>query len=1090
VPCPTKCRLMLAPSAAIVCATPRHWSRMPDTPLSRLLTLISAPWRVWLMVSVAGLLILMEAGRLIEQIQVADGHVLSLTDVVSPLAFAHQGAWQAWAAIGAEHSPGTLILFHTLADALFWIGYGMIGWRIFGVASTGRRLLATLIIAEAIEALSLTTAATLLLTGRSVEALGWLIVVVASVKWLATLGIIGYFIFGRAKDLRMRAGIAAALRGLLEQRLGLIVVATLGFLAVFPGGNILEQIPDIERAWLWLDEKGLAHVSGDTILRSGFVLSLVALTLFLFGRAKARRTGGAGTARKVDGPGVYVPWLAVSLGVLVVGGVLNATTRDIVDTEPLNVFVGITGGLALASLVIRLARYLFAPTSVLPGDRPRKRQPATYAEARRAGDALASSLIALASLGLLRSFSTPALIGAYDPTFVEDVSGLYWPSVCALFVGLALSLASLPLAHALIQRVDSGVRHSLQNQSPPTANQSDANAPAADATQSIIQRVKGRVVKTSDELVGSLYDENGAPKDNFVRVGVAVAAVLAVGILGAFLIFPSTMSALVGTLGTITLLLGSLFTTLSAAALFLSRRKALDIFRLVNVRFTPLVTLLIVVPIIAAQLGGSIQLHALNNESGVALGTDRATIATRFDSWLTANAGCDVAVPGTQSRVVPMVLVAAEGGGIRAATWTIDGYNALSAGGTCAESSVLLSSGVSGGSVGMTIVRANSEGEFDKNKGLTDKSLAIGVAGLFVGDVVGALTGIRVPTTDVSSEGDANRSWHDRAEQIQNSWASEISQLGGAYSYTVTQPTGAVILNSTDTLSRCKVLVSQLDLNDKVTNSDYAGTDSTVSCAGSRAEQAGSIDLRDYYGSCPYSFDWATASMLSARFPIVTPAARVSQDQFSISCSLKGDLQLVDGGYIDNSGLGTISNLAPELTRVVLEHNRTVAAGGAYVVPIVVYLHNRSGDDLAASATNPLPELAVPVASILTAPGLQTTPASWFSRIANTFDGVCPAVDNGTDSACEIALAGVRNIMTDGIVVVAPSTGPSVGVPLGWSLSDMSRLHLQAEMDAQAEYTQSDELLRRNPDGTDVAGARNSLTHGFLGDLLALMKKD
>jgi hypothetical protein len=45
-------------------------------------------------------------------------------------------------------------------------------------------------------------------------------------------------------------------------------------------------------------------------------------------------------------------------------------------------------------------------------------------------------------------------------------------------------------------------------------------------------------------------------------------------------------------------------------------------------------------------------------------------------------------------------------------------------------------------------------------------------------------------------------------------------------------------------------------------------------------------------------------------------------------------------------------------------------------------------------------------------------------------------------------------------------------------------------MDAQAEYTHSDELLRRNPDGTDAVGARNGLTHGFLGDLLALLKDD
>jgi hypothetical protein len=1065
------------------------------SPVSRFLDRLSSPWRFWLMVSVAGLLILTEAGRLIEQIQAADGHVFSLTDVILPVALLHTDTWGAWATVAPGHGPGALIIFHTVADALYWIGYGLIGWRLLGATAPGRRLLATLIASEAVEAGLLIAASALLMNGESVGPLAWVIASVATVKWIAALALIGYFVFGMAKTLRVRARLLAARRGLYEQRLALIVVLALGFLAVFPGGSILEQIPDIERAWLALDEYGNAHVDGATIVISGLVLSALALVLFSFGRATARRVSGANRAAVVNGVGVYLPWLAVSVVVLIVGLMLSATTTDVVDLVPLIVFVSITGGLAVISLVVRVGRSIVAPDALLAGDRAQTATRATYAETKRAGDALASALIALASLGLLRSFATPALIGAVDPDFVEQIGGLYPPTVGMLVAGFVLSLASLPLAHAVIRLFDRVVQRALGNQVLAQSASLDEPHPATGDDQPLATRIKETVETKGSEFVGSLYDDSGAPKDTVVRVAVGVFAGLAVVMLAAFLFAPSATSALFGTLGSITLLLGALFTALSATSLFLARRNALEVFRLVNVRFTPLVTLLIVVPIVATQVGGSTHLHALNNESGIALSSDRATIADRFTSWLAANKNCDVALPGTDARAVPLVLVAAEGGGIRAATWTIDGFNALGDDGSCAKKSVLLSSGVSGGSVGITIVRAKSENEFDDNTGLSDRSLAIGVAGLFVGDVVGALTGIRVPTADVSAGADTALSWHDRAEQIQNSWANEIPKLGGAYSFTVTQPTGAVILNSTDTLSRCKVIVSQIDLNADVTNADYAGTDTTVNCSGSRAEQAGTIDLRDYYGSCPYSFDWATVGMVSARFPIVTPAGRVSQNQFSTACSLKGDLQLVDGGYIDNSGLGTISNLAPELTSVILEHNRAVAdesdtAGGAYVIPVVVYLHNRAGDDVAANATNPLPELAVPLTAILTAPGLQTTPASWFTRIANTFDGVCPAVPDGGTSECGDALAGVRNTMTDGIVVVAPSTGPSVGVPLGWSLSDLSKLHLQAEMDAQAEYTHSDELLRRNPDGTDAVGARNGLTHGFLGDLLALLKDD
>jgi hypothetical protein len=1080
--------------------TPPDATAPGPTRVSRFLDRLSSPWRFWLMVSVAGLLILAEAGRLIEQIQAADGHVFSLTDVISPLAMLHTDIWDAWATVAPGHGPGALIVFHAVADALYWIGYGLIGWRLLGATAPGRRLLATLIASEAVEAVLLIAASTLLMSGETVGPLAWVIASVATVKWITALALIGYVVFGRAKTLRVRARLLAARRGLYEQRLALIVVLTLGFLAVFPGGSILEQIPDIERAWLSLGADGNAHIDVATIVISGFVLSALALALFSFGRATARRASGANRAAAVNGVGVYLPWLAVSVGVLIVGLTLSATTTDVVDMVPLIVFVSITGGLAVISLVVRFGRSIVAPDALLAGDRAQTATRATYAETKRAGDALASALIALASLGLLRSFAPPALIGAVDPDFVEQIGGLYPPTVGMLVAGLVLSLASLPLAHAVIRLFDRAVQRALGNQVLAQSVGLDQPHTSAGDDQPLATRIKESVETKGSEFVGSLYDDSGAPKDTVVRVSVGVFAGLAVVMLAAFLFAPSATSALFGTLGSITLLLGALFTTLSATSLFLARRNALDIFRLVNVRATPLVALLIVVPIVATQVGGSTHLHALNNESGIALSNDRDTIGDRFTSWLSANKNCDVPLPGTDARVIPLVLVAAEGGGIRAATWTIDGFNALGADGSCAKKSVLLSSGVSGGSVGITIVRAKSENEFDDNTGLSDRSLAIGVAGLFVGDVVGALTGIRVPTTDVSAGAETALGWHDRAEQIQNSWANEIPKLGGAYSFTVTQPTGAVILNSTDTLSRCKVIVSQIDLNAEVTNADYsdsksAGTDTTVNCSGSRAEQAGTIDLRDYYGSCPYSFDWATVGMVSARFPIVTPAGRVSQNQFSTPCSLTGDLQLVDGGYIDNSGLGTISNLAPELTSVILEHNRAVAydsdtGGGAYVIPVVVYLHNRAGDDVAANATNPLPELAVPLTAILTAPGLQTTPASWFTRIANTFDGVCPAVPDDGTSECGDALAGVRSTMTDGIVVVAPSTGPSVGVPLGWSLSDLSKLHLQAEMDAQAEYTHSDELLRRNPDGTDAVGARNGLTHGFLGDLLALLKDD
>jgi hypothetical protein len=1080
----------VTPPATPLDALPTTSPEAPAKP-TPLLSRISAPWRVWLMVSVTGLLILSEANTLIAQLPSASQRVHALNDVVGPLALITRTAWEDWATIDPAAGPGVLIVLHTLADAFFWIGYGLLGWRILHDSRPGRVLLGVLIGAEFAEALGLVGAAQLLLTSASTELLSWVLAAVSTIKWAATLSLLGYLVLGPLRRGPLRDSLDGLLRGVFEQRLALIVVGVLGFLAVFPAGSILEQIPDIERSWLYLGTDDTPQVQLGVVMFSGFVLLVVAASLFFFGRARARRANGANRAKQLDGPGVYVPWAAFGLGILAIWLVLLWTTTDVVDVVPLVVLVSVTVGLPAVSLGVRALRLRFAAESALAGDLTRTKKPATFAEARRAGDGFTALIISLAALGLVRSFASPALIGSYNADFVVAVKGLYLPATIFFFVGIALSCISFALAARVIVMFDRLAQRALAERIvseqglglPPTKDGTERSTTGPVAT---IQRT---VAQAGSSIGEAIYDAHGAPKDLAVRIASAGFAVASLVLLGAFLFFPGETSSALGTLGSITVLLGAFSAVLSTTALFLSRRNALDVFRLVGFRSTPLVTLLIVVPLIATQAGGSAQLHAINNESGTRLTDTRDTIDETFDAWLTANSGCETTLPTTGVDVLPLVLVATAGGGIRAAEWTIDAYSALTDDGPCAANSVLLSSGVSGGSVGIAIVHGNSEEALATSRDLADDALAIGVAGLFVGDVVGALTGIRVPTTDASlPKADASpRTWHDRAEQIQNAWTKKITSFGTPYNDTVTQPTGAIIFNSTDSISHCKVVVSQVDLNSAVTFRAYDGNDNVVSCGGASAEQAGTIDLRDYYGSCPYSLNWATAAMLSARFPIVTPAARVSEEQFSTRCSLEGDLQLVDGGYIDNSGLGTISDLAPDLARVILAHNTELGARGPFVLPIVLYLHNRPGEDVAAKAQDPLPELFVPATSVLLAPGLQTKPASWFSRIASSFDGVCPTPTKEHPSTCSTALSQLRRTFPDGIVVVAPSTGPSVGVPLGWSLSDMSRMHLQAEMDAQATYTQAKELERRGLSGLGVGDGRRELSYGYFGDLLALL---
>ena len=61
-------------------------------------------------------------------------------------------------------------------------------------------------------------------------------------------------------------------------------------------------------------------------------------------------------------------------------------------------------------------------------------------------------------------------------------------------------------------------------------------------------------------------------------------------------------------------------------------------------------------------------------------------------------------------KVQPLVMVAAEGGGIRAAWWTIDVMSKV-ASTECGANSVLLASGVSGGAVGLGVMAATGDGQ-------------------------------------------------------------------------------------------------------------------------------------------------------------------------------------------------------------------------------------------------------------------------------------------------------------------------------------------------------------------------------------------
>lgn len=260
---------------------------------------------------------------------------------------------------------------------------------------------------------------------------------------------------------------------------------------------------------------------------------------------------------------------------------------------------------------------------------------------------------------------------------------------------------------------------------------------------------------------------------------------------------------------------------------------------------------------------------------------------------------------------------------------------------------------------------------------------------------------------------------------------------------------GALVLNSTDAISGCRVLISQLEL---------PGEPALGACPGVSAIPGG----LDYFAgpSCPSGMTWATAGMLSARFPFVTPAGRTS----ACTGTTGSDMQLVDGGYSESSGLGTLAELAPELIDLVRAHNATVVrARDPFVVPLVVDLANGYQGDLTREPADSGVEPLIPASAYRAASGIPNEPATWNRRLDRALADPC---GDAVPEPCGLAKTAVHQRVDGPVVQIAPRTEPEITAPLGWTLSEDSRRSLACDL---------------RPDSTADGGRRIAAVARLLG---------
>jgi hypothetical protein len=193
----------------------------------------------------------------------------------------------------------------------------------------------------------------------------------------------------------------------------------------------------------------------------------------------------------------------------------------------------------------------------------------------------------------------------------------------------------------------------------------------------------------------------------------------------------------------------------------------------------------------------------------------------------------------------------------------------------------------------------------------------------------------------------------------------------------------------------------------------------------------------------PLDIRLSTAAGISARFPWVTPAATVPAA--NVTTGKTEMIRLVDGGYIDNSGVETALDLIRNLSAAVARINlgNPVDAGEDAPAPtrsIKLQLISLSGGDYPTRASYALGETLEPVRAMFSAREARAYVA--IERAGEEMPIEPLKLDNGTDGA---GLGSTPEPLTVSNLHVSKLASRFYELPLGWSLGNDTRRVIESQ---------------------------------------------